>query len=113
MVKQNIAPPEGAPMTGLPAHRPPTHPGETLMEECLKPLDISQSEFTGRPGVLFPRKAIGQLMERSLKNEEGFPFPVSRSPFRLEPNACNRWWMLVPTRLSNVAGIYFRVSGKE
>lgn len=39
----------------LPAHRPPTHPGEMLIEEFLKPLGISQSAFAVRLGVSFPR----------------------------------------------------------
>lgn len=29
----------------IPTHGPPTHPGEMLMEEFLKPLDISQVEL--------------------------------------------------------------------
>ena len=39
----------------LPLNRPPTHPGEMLLEEFLKPLGISQSEFAIRLGVSFPR----------------------------------------------------------
>ena len=39
----------------LPLHRPPTHPGEMLLEEFLKPLGITQSEFAVRLGVSFPR----------------------------------------------------------
>lgn len=39
----------------LPTHRPPTHPGEMLLEEFLKPLDITQSAFAVRLGVSFPR----------------------------------------------------------
>ena len=39
----------------LPAQRPPTHPGEMLLEEFLKPLGISQSAFAVRLGVSFPR----------------------------------------------------------
>ncbi len=39
----------------LPARRPPTHPGEMLLEEFLKPLDISQSAFAVRLGISFPR----------------------------------------------------------
>ncbi len=39
----------------LPTHRPPTHPGEMLLEEFLKPLGISQSAFAIRLGVSFPR----------------------------------------------------------
>ena len=39
----------------LPTHRPPTHPGEMLLEEFLKPLGITQSAFAIRLGVSFPR----------------------------------------------------------
>ena len=39
----------------LPTNRPPTHPGEMLLEEFLKPLEISQSAFAVRLGVSFPR----------------------------------------------------------
>ena len=39
----------------LPTERPPTHPGEMLLEEFLKPLGISQSAFAIRLGVSFPR----------------------------------------------------------
>ncbi len=39
----------------LPSHRPPTHPGEMLLEEFLKPLGITQSAFAARLGVSFPR----------------------------------------------------------
>lgn len=39
----------------LPTHRPPTHPGEMLEEEFLKPLRISQSAFAARLGVSFVR----------------------------------------------------------
>jgi len=39
----------------LPAKRTPTHPGEMLLEEFLKPLEISQSAFALRLGISFPR----------------------------------------------------------
>ncbi len=39
----------------LPSTRPPTSPGEMLLEEFLKPLGISQSAFAVRLGVSFPR----------------------------------------------------------
>lgn len=32
-------------MRRLPTHRPPAHPGGKLLEEFLKPLNISQTEF--------------------------------------------------------------------
>ena len=42
-------------MTRLPTYRPPTHPGEMLMEEFLTPLGVSQSAFARAIGVSFPR----------------------------------------------------------
>src|SRR5437867_384486 len=39
----------------LPTKRPPTHPGEMLQEEFVKPLGISQSALAVRLGVSFPR----------------------------------------------------------
>jgi len=39
----------------LPRHRAPTHPGEMLLEEFLRPLGISQSAFAVRLGVSFAR----------------------------------------------------------
>lgn len=39
----------------LPTDRPPTHPGEMLVEEFLEPLGVSQSDFARRLGVSFPR----------------------------------------------------------
>jgi antitoxin HigA-1 len=35
----------------LPTHRPPTHPGEMLLEEFVKPLGITQSELAERLGI--------------------------------------------------------------
>jgi len=42
-------------MIGLPKHRPPTHPGEMLLEEFLKPLDLSQAEAARKLGISFVR----------------------------------------------------------
>jgi len=39
----------------LPTKRAPTHPGEMLLEEFLKPLGITQSAFAARLGISFPR----------------------------------------------------------
>ncbi len=41
--------------TRLPRNRAPTHPGEMLLEEFLKPMAITQSDFAARLGVSFPR----------------------------------------------------------
>ena len=39
----------------LPRHRPPTPPGEMLLEEFIKPLGLTQTELAGLLGVSFPR----------------------------------------------------------
>ena len=39
----------------LPSERPPTHPGEMLLEEFLKPLGVSQSALAVQMNVSFPR----------------------------------------------------------
>ena len=39
----------------LPKNRPPTHPGELLREEFLKPLGMTQTELARRIRVSFPR----------------------------------------------------------
>jgi antitoxin HigA-1 len=39
----------------IPAGRPPTPPGEMLLEEFLKPLGLTQAEFAERIGVSYVR----------------------------------------------------------
>ena len=39
----------------LPKHGPPTHPGEMLLEEFLRPLGITQTELADRIAVSYPR----------------------------------------------------------
>ena len=39
----------------LPKHRPPTHPGEMLLEEFLKPLALTQRDLAEQIGVSYPR----------------------------------------------------------
>jgi antitoxin HigA-1 len=42
-------------MVRIPKYGPPTHPGEMLLEEFLKPLKITQSELAEKLGVSYPR----------------------------------------------------------
>jgi antitoxin HigA-1 len=39
----------------IPAERPPTPPGEMLLEEFLKPLGLTQADFADRIGVSYVR----------------------------------------------------------
>ena len=38
-----------------PLNRPPTHPGEMLLEEFIRPLGFTQTQFAARLGVSYPR----------------------------------------------------------
>jgi antitoxin HigA-1 len=39
----------------IPTNGPPTHPGEMLLEEFLKPLGLTQTELAQQIGVSYPR----------------------------------------------------------
>lgn len=47
-------------MVRIPTHRPPTHPGEMLLEAFLKPLGMTQTELAERMGVSYAR--VNQLI---------------------------------------------------
>lgn len=42
-------------MVRIPTNGPPTHPGEMLFQEFLKPLGMSQTELAVKIGVSYPR----------------------------------------------------------
>jgi addiction module HigA family antidote len=42
-------------MVRIPTHGAPTHPGEMLLEEFLKPLQMTQTELARQIGVSYPR----------------------------------------------------------
>lgn len=42
-------------MVRVPTHGPPTHPGEMLLEEFLKPLGITQTALAEKIGVSYSR----------------------------------------------------------
>ncbi len=49
-------------MVTVPTHRPPSHPGEMLLEEFLEPLGITQTDLAERIGVPFQR--VNSLVNR-------------------------------------------------
>ncbi len=49
-------------MVHIPTHREPTHPGEMLLEEFLKPLGVSQRNLADRIGV--PYQRVNELVNR-------------------------------------------------
>ena len=42
-------------MIRIPTHRTPTHPGEMLLEDFLKPMALTQRELAGAIGVPYQR----------------------------------------------------------
>jgi antitoxin HigA-1 len=46
--------------TALPRHRPPTPPGQILVQEFLEPLGLSQSDLTARMGI--PVQRVNQIV---------------------------------------------------
>ena len=47
-------------MVRVPTHRTPTHPGEMLLEEFLKPMKISQSDLAKK--IRVPYQRINELV---------------------------------------------------
>lgn len=49
-------------MVRIPTHRSPTHPGEMLLEEFLKPMDLTQRELADAIGV--PYQRVNEIVNR-------------------------------------------------
>lgn len=47
-------------MVRIPTHRAPTHPGEILLEEFLRPMSISQQELA--KGIHVPYQRVNELV---------------------------------------------------
>jgi antitoxin HigA-1 len=46
----------------LPKNRPPTHPGEILLEEFLKPLGLSQDHFAKHLGGTWTQSKVSEIV---------------------------------------------------
>jgi addiction module HigA family antidote len=49
-------------MVRIPTHRTPTHPGEMLLEEFLRPMELTQRDLADAIGVPFRR--MNEIIER-------------------------------------------------
>ncbi len=49
-------------MVRVPTHREPTHPGEMLLQEFLKPMEISQRELAER--IRVPYQRVNELINK-------------------------------------------------
>jgi addiction module HigA family antidote len=47
-------------MVRVPTHRQPTHPGEMLLEEFLKPLDLTQRDLA--EGIHVPYQRVNEIV---------------------------------------------------
>lgn len=47
-------------MVRVPTHRPPTHPGEMLLEEFLNPMGITQKELAD--SILVPYQRVNEII---------------------------------------------------
>ena len=49
-------------MIRVPTHREPTHPGEMLLEEFLKPMNLSQRDLAD--GIRVPYQLVNELINK-------------------------------------------------
>ncbi|MDQ3032315.1 MAG: HigA family addiction module antitoxin [Myxococcota bacterium] len=58
----------------IPKHRVPTHPGEILLEEFLKPLEMSQSALAAH--LDYPIQRVNEIVrgKRGVSPETAWPF---------------------------------------
>ena len=49
-------------MIRVPTHREPTHPGEMLLEEFLKPMNLSQRDLAD--GIRVPYQRVNELINK-------------------------------------------------
>ncbi len=49
-------------MSRIPTHREPTHPGEMLLEEFLKPMALSQRDLA--EGIHVPYQRVNELVKK-------------------------------------------------
>lgn len=49
-------------MVRIPTHRPPTHPGEMLLEEFLTPMDLTQRELAD--AIHVPYQRVNELVNQ-------------------------------------------------
>ena len=61
----------------LPKNRPPTHPGEILFEEFLKPLGLSQEEFASRLGGSWTQPKISGIINKKRRVTEAIALDFS------------------------------------
>lgn len=54
----------------LPKNRPPSHPGEILFEEFLKPLGLSQGQFAQHLGGTWTQPKVSEIINKKRRITE-------------------------------------------
>ena len=60
----------------LPTHRPPTHPGEMMLEEFLKPRNISRKAFA--QALELPYGRVNKILNRQGRVTAGIAYRLSK-----------------------------------
>lgn len=61
----------------LPKNRPPTHPGEILLEEFLKPLKLSQEQLVTYLGGSWTQPKISEIINKKRRITESIALDFS------------------------------------
>lgn len=61
----------------LPKYRPPTHPGEILLEEFLKPLEISQEQFAKHLDGTWTQPKVSEIINKKRRITEAIALDFS------------------------------------
>ncbi len=78
-------------MVRVPTHRAPTHPGEMLLEEFLKPMGLSQRELSN--AVRVPYQRVNELVNGRRGMTPATALRLAKY-FRMSPG----FWMNLQTR---------------
>ncbi len=61
----------------IPKNRPPTHPGEILLEEFLKPLHLSQEQFAAYLGGSWTQPKVSEIVNKKRRITEAIALDFS------------------------------------
>jgi len=77
----------------LPKNREPTHPGEILLEEFLKPLGISQEEFAKHLGGSWTQPKLSAIINKKRRVTEAIALDFADA-FQTSPD----FWINLQTK---------------
>ena len=93
-------------MVRIPTHRPPTHPGEMLLEEFLNPMGLSQRDLAD--GIRVPYQRVNELVNGRRGITPSTALRLAKF-FATTPDL----WMNLQLRLGLVSRAVCRVGGNS